>query len=204
MFSGYEISLAKKNVMARDLYIQGAEDLEEAMPDLIIKMVTRLSEENGGNLGQRATFNGVKANISWCIGYGVMQLHDNYVKPLTGFYVNAASVSAGKTLDKNMHEEDINAVSENVHKLQRNLEIRLARLTNEECKSPVKVNPISNPGSMPGLEADLHENKIQILLSDEQCRTMDNLTSGSGGDAKAVTKALAPLVDLEACKAYYK
>ena len=51
MFSGYEISLAKKNVMARNVYIQGAEDLEEAMPDLIIKMVTRLSEENGGNLG---------------------------------------------------------------------------------------------------------------------------------------------------------
>ena len=44
MFSGYEISLAKKNVMARDVYIKGAEDLEEVMPDLIVKMFTRLSQ----------------------------------------------------------------------------------------------------------------------------------------------------------------
>ena len=79
-----------------------------------------------------------------------------------------------------------------------------ANLAGEEYKEPQRLNPITNPGSMAGLEADLNENTIQILLSDEWCRTIDSLQTGGGGDSKAVTSALAPLVDLEACRGYHK
>ena len=109
-FDEYDIALAMKNVTGTEEHMKGAEELNDTMPELIIKFVGRLSEQNGGNLGWRATFNGVKANISWCIGHGLIHIHDNYTKALTGYYVNSASVSSGKTLDKIMHEDDIIAV----------------------------------------------------------------------------------------------
>ena len=132
-----------------------------------------------------------------------MQIHDNYLKPLTGFYVNSARVSAGKTLDKLMHEADILAVSEVLYKLHCDIIRRLAARDGLECKYPIPFNPISTPGSMSGLEADLNDHKSQILLSDEWRRTIDNLTTGSG-DSKCMTSALAPLIDLEACRTYKK
>ena len=51
-----------------------------------------------------------------------MQLHDNYPKASKGYYVNSASVSAGKTLDKAMHESNLRAVAENLHSIQHDLE----------------------------------------------------------------------------------
>ena len=50
-FSEYEIALAKNLVMTSEEYITGAEDLQDVMPELIVKFVSRLSEQNGGNLG---------------------------------------------------------------------------------------------------------------------------------------------------------
>ena len=104
--------------MTSDAYLKGSEELIEATPQLIIQFAKKLSEQNGGNLGLRATLNGIKTNISWCIGHGYLQIHDNYLKPLTGFYVNSGMVSAGKTLDKLMHEADILAVSETLYNLR--------------------------------------------------------------------------------------
>ena len=109
----------------------------------------------------------MKVITSWCIGHGVMQVHDNYTKPLTGYYVNSAAVSAGKTLDKNMHEEDVTAVADNIHNLQVELKRMQAKLHDVEFKEPVRKSPVTNPGSMAGLETDLNENRIQVLLSDE-------------------------------------
>ena len=99
-----------------------------------------------------------------------MQVHDNYLKPLTGFYLNSASVSAGKTLDKNMHEDDLYAIADILNKLQYDLEYRLFQASGEASQNfqPSKtVSPIAYPGSMAGLEKDLHENQLQVLLSDE-------------------------------------
>ena len=112
----------------------------------------------------------------------MMQVHDNYNKPLTGYYVNSACISAGKTLDKNMHEADVMEVADILSKLQVDLRRMQANLAGEEYKEPKRLNPITNPGSMAGLEADLNENTIQILLSDEWCRTIDSLQTGGGGD----------------------
>ena len=204
LFSCWEVSEARRKVMATDEYLKGAEELEYAMPKLLVKTVSSLSEQCGGNLGWRGTLNGIKANISWCIGHGFMEIHDNYVKPLTGYYVNSANVSAGKSLDKNMHEEDIMAVSGYLFSLQYDLAKRLAQKNETEFKESPSLVPITKPGSMAGLESDLNENQVQILLSDEWCRTMDNLQLGGGDKKKAVTSALAPLVDLEACRSYRK
>ena len=50
-FSEFEISLAMKNVRNSDEFITGMENLEEVMPELVVKVAARLSEQNGGNLG---------------------------------------------------------------------------------------------------------------------------------------------------------
>ena len=41
--------------MNSEMYLEGSENFEEIMPELIVKVASRLSEQNGGNLGWRAT-----------------------------------------------------------------------------------------------------------------------------------------------------
>ena len=50
-FSGYEINLARKNVMNSEAYLKGCEDLLDVMPELLLRVAEELSAFNGGNLG---------------------------------------------------------------------------------------------------------------------------------------------------------
>ena len=49
--------------MSSDAYLKGSKELADVMPKLIIEFAKKLSEQNGGNLGWRATLNGIKTNI---------------------------------------------------------------------------------------------------------------------------------------------
>ena len=50
-FSAYQIDLARKNVMKSDVYLKGCEDLQDVMPEMLIRTAEELSAINGGNLG---------------------------------------------------------------------------------------------------------------------------------------------------------
>ena len=63
-FSTYKIDLARKSVMKSDVYLKGCEDLQDVMPELLLRTAEELSAINGGNLGWRATLNGIKAITS--------------------------------------------------------------------------------------------------------------------------------------------
>ena len=122
LFSQAEVEDAVNVLMNSDMWIKAQEQVHNTMPKLVQKICSKLSHLNGGSLGWQACLTGIKANLSWCIGHGHIRIHDNYNKPITGFYVVSAKVSSGKSLAHQMHRDDIEWVAKQLTNLRRSFE----------------------------------------------------------------------------------